>query len=458
MAETTTNVPGRIFISYRRQDSAYAAGWLFDRLAERLGPEQIFKDVDSIDFGDDFVEEIGAAVGSTDVLLALIGDKWLAVADEHGARRLDDPEDFVRIEIEAALTRNVRVIPILVEGARMPREDELPPDLQPLARRQAMELSPARFASDSDRLLRALERALAEAHTPQGAPSAGAAAGPEPPKAAEMVPAASVTVRGRRTRPLVVTLALAGAGVGVIANFQHGNEVGAFRAFAPMTVGVPVLAAACAVLLQAGRVRERLAYGWLLGLGLMTTAAAVGLWSLLPQLGGDQGSVPLVLFCAGALILAAGLLGSSKVARSAGAWDVPFRWGPASLLAVLGALVTVAALFVSFGKDGNGNPTTVRDLAANVHLTGIVLEPIVAIAMACIATYALGKGGGVGLLAAGVVLALGAQTVLFYSCLLAAILVDYRNHWDGAYPQGFVVGFAAAGLLLAAGLLGRRSP
>jgi TIR domain len=156
LAETTTNVPGRIFISYRRQDSAYAAGWLFDRLAERFGPEQIFKDVDSIDFGDDFVEEIGAAVGSTDVLLALIGDKWLAVPDEHGARRLDDPEDFVRIEIEAALTRNVRVIPILVEGARMPREDELPPDLQPLARRQAMELSPARFASDSDRLLRAL--------------------------------------------------------------------------------------------------------------------------------------------------------------------------------------------------------------------------------------------------------------------------------------------------------------
>ena len=121
MAEPTTDVQGRIFISYRREDAAYPAGWLFDRLAERFGEDQIFKDVDSIDLGDDFVEVIGQAVGATDVLLALIGDRWLTVADGHGSRRLDDAEDFVRIEIEAALTRNVRIIPILVEGASMPQ-------------------------------------------------------------------------------------------------------------------------------------------------------------------------------------------------------------------------------------------------------------------------------------------------------------------------------------------------
>jgi Tol biopolymer transport system component len=165
VAESPAEVQGRIFISYRRDDAAYPAGWLFDRLAERFGKEQIFKDVDSIELGEDFVAEIGEAVGSTDVLLAVIGEKWLTVADEHGSRRLDDPEDFVRIEIEAALRRKVRVIPILVEGASMPREEQLPPSLTALARRQALELSPARFSSDTSKLLTVLERALADART-----------------------------------------------------------------------------------------------------------------------------------------------------------------------------------------------------------------------------------------------------------------------------------------------------
>ena len=75
MAEPTGYVQGRIFISYRREDSAYPAGWLYDLLAERFGEDQIFKDIDSIDLGDDFVEDIGAAVGSADVVLALIGDR-----------------------------------------------------------------------------------------------------------------------------------------------------------------------------------------------------------------------------------------------------------------------------------------------------------------------------------------------------------------------------------------------
>jgi len=95
----------RIFISYRRDDTAYAAGWLFDRLVDAFGPEQVFKDVDSIALGDDFVDAITAAVSSMDVLLALIGDKWLGMVDEHGERRLDDPDDFVRLEIAAALER-----------------------------------------------------------------------------------------------------------------------------------------------------------------------------------------------------------------------------------------------------------------------------------------------------------------------------------------------------------------
>jgi hypothetical protein len=154
-------------MSYRREETAYPAGWLFDRLTGRYGADQVFRDVDSIQLGDDFVEVITRAVGSCDVLLALIGQEWLTMTDAHGRRRLDDPDDFVRLEIEAALSRGVRVIPILVDGASMPRPDELPDSLVPLVRRQALELSPARFDFDTGRLLKALDHTLAEVRATQ---------------------------------------------------------------------------------------------------------------------------------------------------------------------------------------------------------------------------------------------------------------------------------------------------
>ena len=155
---------GRIFISYRREETAYPAGWLFDNLADRFGPDQVFKDVDSIAPGDDFIEVINDAVGSCDVLLALIGNQWLTITNEDGGRRIDDPNDFVRLEIQAALARNVRVIPVLVDEARMPREEDLPPAIAKLVRRQALELSPSHFAHDVGRLLKVLDRTLTDAH------------------------------------------------------------------------------------------------------------------------------------------------------------------------------------------------------------------------------------------------------------------------------------------------------
>jgi hypothetical protein len=174
MTESTPVTLGRIFISYRREETAYPAGWLFDRLVHHFDG-QVFKDVDSIQPGDDFVDVITTAVASCDVLLALIGVSWLTITDEHGRRRLDNPDDFVRLEIEAALTRGVLVIPILINGARMPRANEVPDSLAKLVRRQALELSPARFDSDISRLFRVLDRTLAEAHA---LPAAGDAAFP----------------------------------------------------------------------------------------------------------------------------------------------------------------------------------------------------------------------------------------------------------------------------------------
>jgi hypothetical protein len=162
MAESLPVVPGRIFMSYRRDDADYPASWLYDRLVTRFGRDQVFKDVDSIELGDDFAEVITNAVGTCDVLLALIGTQWLTATDEAGNRRLDDPDDFVRLEIEAALERNVRVIPILLSNAAMPRAGQVPASLAKLMRRQALQLSPNRFEFDTGRLLRVIDKTLAE--------------------------------------------------------------------------------------------------------------------------------------------------------------------------------------------------------------------------------------------------------------------------------------------------------
>ena len=152
----------RIFISYRRQETAYPASWLYDRLSAEFGGAQVFKDVDNLRPGDDFFESIANAVASCDVLLALIGPNW-AEGTEGGERhRIDDPADFVRLEVEAALARDVRVIPLLIGDAEMPSREELPASLAPLVRKHALELSPAHFNRDAEALVEVLKEVLAD--------------------------------------------------------------------------------------------------------------------------------------------------------------------------------------------------------------------------------------------------------------------------------------------------------
>lgn len=150
-----------IFISYRREDSAGHAGRLFDRLREHFGKENVFLDVVGIDAGVDFVETLDKAVGSCDVLLAVIGREWLTCCDKQARRRLDDPNDFIRAEISAALKRDVRVVPVLVEGAEMPPTDALPEELKRLTRRQAVEVRDSRWDADVEALIAALEKQAA---------------------------------------------------------------------------------------------------------------------------------------------------------------------------------------------------------------------------------------------------------------------------------------------------------
>lgn len=147
-----------IFLSYRRDDSGGHAGRLADDLKQAFAGDQVWRDIEAIEAGADFVDAIGKAVSSCSVLLAMIGPRWLEAKNSAGNRRLDDPSDFVRLEISAALERGVRVIPVLVGGAAMPAEPALPEVLRPLARRQAHELTDKRWDYDVGQLFGALEK------------------------------------------------------------------------------------------------------------------------------------------------------------------------------------------------------------------------------------------------------------------------------------------------------------
>ena len=150
-----------IFISYRRQDSQSAAGRLADDLKKNLAGVSVFRDVETIQPGMDFVDVINQALQSCGVLLAVIGPRWISAQDSAGRRRLDNPDDFTRLEIATALKRSdVRVIPVLVEGAQMPEPGDLPEDLRALARRNALELTDNRWNYDVSRLVVTVRQAL----------------------------------------------------------------------------------------------------------------------------------------------------------------------------------------------------------------------------------------------------------------------------------------------------------
>ena len=172
----------KLFINYRREDTAPYAGRLYDRLIAHFGENQVFIDIDQIEPGEDFVEVINRKVGTCDIAIVAIGPNWLRPIDASGKRRLDDEEDFVRMEFVAALQRHIRVIPVLVGGAQMPRKQDLPEALAPLSRRNAIELSETRFHGDVKRLIEAIEKSfpVTEKRVELSAPSV--APQPEPEK------------------------------------------------------------------------------------------------------------------------------------------------------------------------------------------------------------------------------------------------------------------------------------
>jgi hypothetical protein len=168
----------RIFISYRREDSAGHTGRLFDSLRSRFGEKNVFFDLSGIDSGQVFSDAIQQAIRSADVVLAIIGREWLT-CERNGQRRLDDPGDLVRAEITTALEQQVPVIPVLVEGTTVPAEQVLPAPLRPLVRRDAHEITDDRWTYDVDRLVTAMEKLAGSRGTrlgPRWAVAAGVAA------------------------------------------------------------------------------------------------------------------------------------------------------------------------------------------------------------------------------------------------------------------------------------------
>ena len=219
-------MPGKIFISYRRRDDPGGAGRLFDALNEAFEPDRLFLDVDSIEPGQDFVEVIEDRVAKSAVLLAVIGQHWIDASDDHGNRRLDSDQDYVRIEIESALKQNTRVIPVLIGDAKMPAAEALPESIRKLARHNAVMLRYERFRDDMAHLVGALKRALGDdvaptpppQHQPQTAAVFAAAALP---------PEASTTSKDflQRRAPLVAcALAFIAVALAAAAYFHFGDH------------------------------------------------------------------------------------------------------------------------------------------------------------------------------------------------------------------------------------------
>lgn len=207
-----------IFISYRRDDSAGYAGRLYDRLAGHFGPQRVFMDVEGIAPGLDFVEAIEQAVASCQVLIVMIGDEWSTGKDAAGRRRLDDPHDFIRLETGTALKRNIRVVPVLVGGAVMPRADELPDDVKALTRRQAIEINHKQWDASSGELIKALEGILM-VRAPVKPAVAAPPVEPSPPAS----PAVPATAAAPATKPACVEPSAAGQRMDASAQAAPGH-------------------------------------------------------------------------------------------------------------------------------------------------------------------------------------------------------------------------------------------
>jgi hypothetical protein len=332
----------KVFICYRRQETAAYAGRLYDAMVARFGEDNVFMDVD-IAPGVDFERQITEVVSGCVALLIVMGPNWAATTEEDGRRRIENPADFVRLEVETGLQRSdVTPIPVLVDGARMPRREDLPAEIRGIARRNAIELSNGRWSYDVGRLMETLDDLLPDAKAP--APLA-------PPAPSEPVPLGwRVVLEG-----MLVAGAAATAARFLGEELPRGDEdteriaVIAVRRTETLAVVGAVLAIWLARRVWHTYPLRHIARGFLIGgVAGLVGGLILGLWSYLPEenLGFDEKArVDLI-----ATAVSGGILGS----LIGWLWR-PRRTGPGFIAGLAGGLL-FQLLFVIAGGWENSKP------------------------------------------------------------------------------------------------------
>lgn len=440
-----------IFISYRREDAPAHAGRLYDGLADEFGPGQVFMDVDTLEPGVDFVDHIRSAVGSADILLVVIGRGWLSSTDVAGGRRLDDPKDFVRLEIGLALRGSPVVIPVLVGGAAMPAEEDLPSDLALLARRNAVTLVDADWRLGLARLIAALRRIVEPVEEPEPAPA---------PPAVSVPPAVLATERSDAAPapfPVLATiLAIAGA-VALVAGtwlqaeaWAHPspgidrNGLGLFTSVAPMTIAVGAVGS---LLLSYSRGTARIATGLFLGFALAGVARYLSLLGVFSNTSGEEAS--RVVSGAWVALLGCGLLAAAAGIRIVADREQPRAGGLGipRMLVVGGAVLVVAGTVIPFTSSEELNAQTVFERNGSWR----ALELIGTAAFAVAASLVLARARTV---ASGALIALGAFLALLWAARYVAFPV-WQLDDPGSIAAGGVIGFAGGLAILVGGLRAR---
>jgi TIR domain len=345
-AETPRAQAQKVFICYRRQETAAYAGRLYDAMVARFGEGNVFMDVD-IAPGADFERLITEVVSGCVALLVVIGPKWAETTEEDGGRRIDNPADFVRLEVETGLQRSeVTPIPVLVNGARMPRREDLPPEIRPIARRNAIELSDGRWSYDVGRLMEALDGLM---------PGAGAArqpVAPPSPAPSEPVPLGwRVVLEG-----MLITGVTAAAARFLGEELPRGSEdAERIAAIAVRRTETLAMVGAVLAIWLARRVwrtnpLRHLARGFLVGAvaGLLG-GLILGLWSFLPEenLGFDEKArVDLI-----AIAVSGGIIGS----LIGWLWR-PRRTGPGFIAGLAGGLFFQLLFVIATGWENSKPP------------------------------------------------------------------------------------------------------
>jgi len=417
--------PG-VFICYRRQDSAGEALRVYTLLSAKLGEDRVFMDI-TIPPAEDFVDWIEKNIGAAGMVIPIIGRGWLAVDPTTGRRRIDDEKDILRNEIVGPLNRGIAVLPVLVDGAQMPEEADLPSDLARLARKQAHELrTDAYWSASNERLVERVTDLLGETPPP-----------PPPPPPSERIPS-SVLATG------LAGVALLVAGLVLLRDTYITPHLlflpvapGIFTAAAPLGVLAGTLLAVARVSRE--RETEWLDVGLLAGFGFAAAAKGVSL------LGESEGSVKgggLVWVAGGVLVGTAGVATAMHLSKRSTERD--YGGGAAAFVAVLGAAMLIVGAVIPFNVATPGGKRIVAsDSWLGADPIGIALAILVAVALLF---------AGRRRLAAGLLLALGFSGALLWVRYIGIPVAQWMHTEGVASPRlGGLIGLAGSLLVVGAG-------